>query len=326
LIKNNRTADFLLGGIMTLIANRKLFLSVFVLIQVCFSATCYSAGYNPVTQQAQTNLSAQGFNPGTLDGVLGNMTSSAIKSFQTRSGLPVTGALDEATLQKLNIGVAVDKVNAVKDWKAITTQADIDGFLTSGSAYANYKPMAAAANLDIPGSAILAAMNKSADTFGSRRKGEANHTDQGYEYLRGCLKTGYAPTHWSDLTLHYYCQMSLPRACYTYASSGKSTGGVKLPRTQAYSGCAKGTLDKSADFAWVVKNQPLMFQFAMFGQTHAFNHEQEQAVINAFYGVSNPADKKECALKRPRRTEDPADGTHCLVNKTMSIKLVGKGS
>jgi hypothetical protein len=63
----------------------------------------------------------------------------------------------------------------------------------------------------------------------------------------------------------------------------------------------------------------------MLGQTHAFNHEQEQAIINAFYGVTNPADRKECSLKRPRRTEDPTDGTHCLVNKTMAVTLVGRG-
>jgi len=311
---------------MALITKQKPFLGMLALMQVCFCTSSFAAGYNPITQQAQTNLSAQGLKPGTLDGVLGNNTISAIKAFQQKSGLPVTGSLDLATLQKLNIGVATDKVNAVKDWKALPTQAEIDGLISGSSAYANYQAMAPAANLDIPGLAMLAAMNKSADTFGSRRKGEAHHTDQGYEYLTGCLKTGYAPTHWSDLTLHYYCQMSLPRACYTYASSGKSTGGVKLPRTQAYAGCAKGTLEKSADFAWVVKNQPLEFQFVMFGQTHAFNHEEEQAVINAFYGVSNPADKKECTLKRPRRTEDPLDGTHCLVNKTMTKNLVGKGS
>ena len=76
--------------------------------------------------------------------------------------------------------------------------------------------------------------------------------------------------------------------------------------------------------SFVAKTQPQIFQYVMFGQTHAFNHEQEQAIINAFYGVKNPADRNECRLKRPRRTEDPADGTHCLVNKTMSVRLVGK--
>jgi hypothetical protein len=76
----------------------------------------------------------------------------------------------------------------------------------------------------------------------------------------------------------------------------------------------------------VTKTQPQIFQYVMFGQTHAFNHEQEQAIINAFYGVKNPADATECRLKRPRRTEDPTDGTHCLVNKTMHQRLVGRSS
>jgi peptidoglycan hydrolase-like protein with peptidoglycan-binding domain len=311
---------------MSVLTKFRFLLLFFISTQFLFSIAGYAEGYNPVTQQAQTNLTAQGFNPGPLDGVFGTNTSTAIKAFQTQASLPISGSLDEATLQKLNIGVSVDKVNSVQDWRALPSQAEIDGLLAGGALYANYQPYAAGANLDIPGSAILAAMNKSADTYGSRRKGQAGHTDQGYKYLTGCLKTGYAPTHWSDLTLHYYCQMSQPRACYTYASSGKSTGGVKLPRTKAYQGCATGRLDKSADFAWVVNNQALVFQFVMFGQTHAFNHEQEQAVINAFYGVNNPNDKNECRLKRPRRTEDPANGTHCLVNKTMSTKLVGKGT
>jgi hypothetical protein len=193
-----------------------------------------------------------------------------------------------------------------------------------GSPYTDYRPNAPAANLDLPGAAILAAMNTSADIFGSRLPGQPKHTNDGYNYLTGCLKTGYAPTNWPDIAIHYYCQMSKPRACYTYALSGKSTGGVKVPRPKAYQGCAAGTLPQAADFAFVSKTQPQIFQYVMLGQTHAFNHEQEQAIINAFYGVKNPADRNECRLKRPRRTEDPADGTHCLVSKTMSVRLVGK--
>ena len=171
----------------------------------------------------------------------------------------------------------------------------------------------------------MAAMNTSADVFGSRPPGQPKHTDEGYKYLTGCLKTGFAPTNWPDIAIHYYCQMSKPRACYTYALSGKSTGGVKLPRPKAYQGCAGGTLPQAADFSFVAQTQPQIFQYVMFGQTHAFNHEQEQAIINAFYAVKNPADRNECRVKRPRRTEDPADGTHCLVNKTMTVKLAGKG-
>jgi hypothetical protein len=104
------------------------------------------------------------------------------------------------------------------------------------------------------------------------------------------------------------------------------TGRRKIRKTSSLSRLCSGALPESADFAFVTKTQPQIFQYVMFGQTNAFKHEQEQAIINAFYGVKNPADPKECRLKRPRRTEDPTDGTHCLVNKTMQQNLVGKGT
>lgn len=300
---------------------------------VCFfamRAPLAAAPYNPVTQHAQTKLAAAGLDPGPLDGVLGGKTREAIKRYQQQSSLPQSGALDAATLEKLGIGVSVDKAKAVADWIAPPTQADIDRLAAPvndpSNAYADYRPNAPAAALALPGATILAAMNKSADLFGSRLPGGAGSTEQGYKYMRECLKTNYAPTHWSDITIHYYCQMSKPRACYTYALSGQSTpAGVKYPRAAAYRGCAEGRLNQAADFAHVATTQPLVFQYVMLGQTHAFDHEQEQAIINAFYGVQNPADRQECARKRPRRTEDPSDGTHCLVDKAMSRRLVGKG-
>jgi hypothetical protein len=300
-----------------------------VTVGLGLSHAAQAAGYNPVTQQAQSKLAALGINPGPLDGVAGGATRMAVQAFQNQSGIPQTGILDPATLDKLGIGTSVDKVNAVADWISIPAQDDLDQLVSKPindptAPYTDYRPNAPAANLDLPGGAILTAMNNSADIFGSRRPGESGHTDQGYKYLTECLKTNFAPTHWPDIAIHYYCMMSKPRACYTYALSGKSTGGVKLPRPKAYQGCAAGTLPQAADFAFVTKTQPQVFQYVMFGQTHAFNHEQEQAIINAFYGVKSPADRNECRLKRPRRTEDPTDGTHCLVNKTMSQRLVGK--
>jgi peptidoglycan hydrolase-like protein with peptidoglycan-binding domain len=292
------------------------------------SQAAQAAGYNPVTQQAQSKLAALGLNPGPLDGVAGGATRTAVQAFQKQSGLPGTGALDAGTLEKLGIGTS-DKAGAVADWTPAPAQDDLDKLVANpindpGAPFTDYRPNAPAANLDLPGAAILAAMNTSADIFGSRLPGQPKHTDEGYKYLTGCLKTGFAPTNWPDIAIHYYCQMSKPRACYTYALSGKSTGGVKLPRPKAYEGCAVGKLPQADDFAFVAKTQPQIFQYVMFGQTHAFNHEQEQAIINAFYGVKNPADRKECQLKRPRRTEDPNDGTHCLVNKTMAVRLGGK--
>jgi Putative peptidoglycan binding domain len=299
------------------------------------SPVALAASFSPVTQQAQSKLAELGFDPGPADGIAGRGTRAAVVAFQKQSGLPLTGALDAATLEKLGIGATannatpVSKAIAVMDWRAVPTQDELD-MLTAkpvndpSAPYTDYRPNAPAANLDLPGAAILAAMNNSADIFGSRPAGQPRHTNEGYKYLTGCLKTGYAPTNWPDIAIHYYCQMSKPRACYTYALSGKSTRGVKLSRPQAYQGCASGELPEAADFAFVTKTQPEIFQYVMFGQTQAFNHEQEQAIINAFYGVNNPADRSECRLKRPRRTEDPNDGTHCLVNKSMAIRLVGK--
>ena len=300
-------------------------------VALALSGAAQAAGYNPVTQEAQSVLAKRGFDPGTLDGIAGGNTRKAILAFQTQSGLPGTGTLNSATLEKLGIGTAADKVGAVADWTPAPTQEELDRLVEKqgddpSSPYSDYRPGAPAANLDLPGAAILAAMNESADIFGSRRAGEPKHTDQGYNYLTGCLKTGFAPTDWSDLTIHYYCQMSKPRACYTYALAGKSTGGIKLSRPKAYQGCATGKLPQADDFVFVTKTQPQVFQYVMFGQTNAFNHEQEQAVINAFYGVKDPTDRNDCRLKRPRRTEDPTDGTHCLVNKTMTIPLGGKGT
>lgn len=289
-----------------------------------------AAPYNPVTQQAQSRLAGAGLDPGPLDGVAGGRTREAIKTYQGQNGLPPSGELDAATLAKLGIGVA-DKSKSVVDWIPTPSQADIDKLAAPvndpANAYANYLPNAPAAGLSLPGAAILAAMNRSADVFGSRLPGGAHSTEQGYKYMRECLKTNYAPTNWPDIAIHYYCQMSKPRACYTYAVSGKSTPpGVKYPRAAAYKGCAEGRLSEAGDFAFVAQTQPLVFQYVMLGQTHAFDHEQEQAIINAFYGVQNPADRRECAQKRPRRTEDPTDGGHCLVDKSMSQRLVGRGT
>ena len=314
---------------MTNTMRRNVLPCLMIAVGLGLSQAAHAAGYNPVTQQAQSKLATLGHDPGPLDGVAGGATRTAVLAFQKQSGLPETGVLDPATLEKLGIGTSVDKANAVADWMPAPTQDELDKLVAKpvndpSSPYTDYRPNAPAANLDLPGAAILAAMNTSADIFGSRLAGQPKHTDQGYEYLTGCLKTTFAPTNWSDISIHYYCQMSKPRACYTYALSGKSTG-VKLPRPKAYQGCAAGVLPNGDDFSFVAKTQPQIFQYVMFGQTHAFNHEQEQAIINAFYGVKNPADRSECRLKRPLRTEDPTDGTHCLVNKTMVVNLVGKG-
>ena len=54
--------------------------------------------------QAQDRLKAAGFDPGPLDGVLGQRTREALRRYQASRGLPTTGQFDEATRQLLMRG------------------------------------------------------------------------------------------------------------------------------------------------------------------------------------------------------------------------------
>ena len=65
----------------------------------------------------QRELSQQGYEPGTADGVAGLATRAAAMAFERDQGLPVTGDLTELLLQRLLLGVppierAVDSVAA----------------------------------------------------------------------------------------------------------------------------------------------------------------------------------------------------------------------
>ena len=307
-----------------------LIICLIIVAGMALSPASQAARFSPVIQQAQMRLAQLGFDPGTADGISGPRTSAAIKEFQKQSGLPETGTLDTATLAKLDSGDQAPQVDTVKDWRPVPSQDELDKLAANPAnnpsfPYTDYRPNAPTANMDLPGTAILAAMKTSSDTFGSGPPGTPKSTPKAHKAMTDCLKT--RPTHWADITLHYYCQMALPRICFTYALRGKDApGGRKYTRANAYQGCSTGKLPHSAYFAFVTKTQPQIFQYVMFGQTNAFKPEQEQAIINAFYGVTDPADPRECRLKRPRRAEDPDNGTHCLVNKTMKPKLVGKGT
>src|ERR1700722_3714964 len=141
-----------------------------------------AAGYNPVTQEAQSVLAKRGFDPGTLDGLAGGNTRKAILAFQTQSGLTGTGILDSATLEKLGIGTSTDMVSAVSDWTSPPTQEELDRLVARQGDHqtppaADHRPGPPGANLGRPGAAILAAIKKSADFFGTRRPGEPKHTD-----------------------------------------------------------------------------------------------------------------------------------------------------
>ncbi|GIX48921.1 MAG: hypothetical protein KatS3mg131_3132 [Candidatus Tectimicrobiota bacterium] len=56
--------------------------------------------------EVQERLQRAGFNPGARDGLLGPQTRAALRRYQQRRGLPVTGEPDPATLQALGLAAA----------------------------------------------------------------------------------------------------------------------------------------------------------------------------------------------------------------------------
>lgn len=61
------------------------------------------AAARPRLRQVQERLQAAGFAPGPLDGRLGPQTRAALRHYQQRKGLRVTGTLDPQTLKALRI-------------------------------------------------------------------------------------------------------------------------------------------------------------------------------------------------------------------------------
>ena len=56
-------------------------------------------------QVLQERLKAEGVYTGPVDGVLNAQTEAALRQYQQKQGLPVSGAADEATLKQLDISI-----------------------------------------------------------------------------------------------------------------------------------------------------------------------------------------------------------------------------
>ena len=56
-------------------------------------------------QVAQARLQAFGFDPGPIDGLFTAQTQAAVRAFQRRYGLTVSGLLDRPTREELKLGV-----------------------------------------------------------------------------------------------------------------------------------------------------------------------------------------------------------------------------
>ena len=94
-----------------------------------------------VVQEAQHQLQALGYDPGSADGAIGPRTIAVLKQFQSDHNLPVTGALDQKTLEGLGVGSgskAAQASRAIKPnaedkerdaWASATARATPDAYL-----------------------------------------------------------------------------------------------------------------------------------------------------------------------------------------------------
>ncbi len=68
--------------------------------------TCKPGDYGEVVKKLQKKLKKLGYYTGEIDGDYGNGTKTAVKNFQKRNGLKVTGEANKKTISKLNSGDA----------------------------------------------------------------------------------------------------------------------------------------------------------------------------------------------------------------------------
>ena len=57
----------------------------------------------------QARLKAEGVYAGSVDGIMGPQTETALRRYQEKQGLPVSGAADEATLKQLQLELPVTR-------------------------------------------------------------------------------------------------------------------------------------------------------------------------------------------------------------------------
>ena len=71
------------------------------MLTLALTTTNASAQASADVERAQKALKQVGHDPGPVDGVMGARTSAALKAYQEKQGLSVTGQLDAATAAKL---------------------------------------------------------------------------------------------------------------------------------------------------------------------------------------------------------------------------------
>lgn len=72
------------------------------------------ADYDPTIERVQLELTSQGYDPGPIDGEMHEETGAALRTYQEKNKLEITGEADEATLKKLKIGPPEVKCSGIK--------------------------------------------------------------------------------------------------------------------------------------------------------------------------------------------------------------------
>ena len=60
----------------------------------------------------QERLKGEGVYAGSVDGIMGPQTETALRRYQEKEGLPVSGAVDEETLKQLQLELPIDRQGA----------------------------------------------------------------------------------------------------------------------------------------------------------------------------------------------------------------------
>jgi peptidoglycan hydrolase-like protein with peptidoglycan-binding domain len=79
-----------------------------------------TSGHNPRIEEIQNILKEGGYDPGSVDGVMGAQTRTAIKGFQKAKGLKATGKIDPETQLALNKTHEPEKLSANQTAKAVS--------------------------------------------------------------------------------------------------------------------------------------------------------------------------------------------------------------
>ena len=72
-------------------------------VLLLLAAAAVDAAYDPEVETVQRELTERGYDPGPVDGAMGQRTRGALREFQRAAGIPDTGQIDDATRTALGL-------------------------------------------------------------------------------------------------------------------------------------------------------------------------------------------------------------------------------